>query len=106
MPLGSVACTVMLSFASARCAMVCSICGAVLSVATDWIVTVMGDVCATRLPESTAKPTTVKNVLGGVPLPVTSTESMKFGVAGDGGDPLGIEPAVRAGTRAGPATSH
>ena len=92
MPLGSVACTVRVSFASARTDTVCWICGGVTSFAADRIVTVMGDVCDTRPPESTAKPASVKNPV----VPVTCTESTKSRVSGNGGDPLTSESPVCA----------
>ncbi len=49
----------------------------------------IGEVCATRFPESTANPATVKNPPVAVGL--TSTESTKSSVSGKGGEPFTSE---------------
>ena len=104
MPLGSVAWTVMVSFASARNRTVCSIWGGVWSFCTVCRVTVIGEVCPTRFPESTANPTTVKNppVAAGL----TSTESTKSSVSGNGGEPLTSESPVCVVWPAAPPTDQ
>ncbi len=78
MPLGSVACTVTVSFASTRGAMVCDTVGGVTSFAADWTVTVTVFDSARRPPASTAKPVT-----SNVPV-VASTVSVSVYVVSGG----------------------
>src|SRR3989454_2739993 len=92
MPLGSVACTVMESPTSARSGTKCSTCGGVTSFTTDRMLIVTGGVLATRNPESTANPTSVKNP----PVPVTSTASTNSSESGNGGPGAPMESAVLA----------
>src|ERR1700704_254772 len=62
MPLGSVACTVMLSFTSTRDEIVCDTAGGVTSLPGVCTVTVTVFENARRPPASTANPVTVKDV--------------------------------------------